>query len=545
MALINDNVNWVKTDKEGIPVTKVLEELTWANKPAASKFGKGQAWFSDIGAMGYSDGSEWSYEGMISPIDVGLNSVIWRYPLSGTEPLDNSYWVYVPVNADGDFAYFGIGKFIGAGAFAPNMSRFGVGRIGTELLHSAGTGVTKVGTWSSSSPAGAYIANVGSATAGEYVEFTIKGHTIVSRFASTTLGGLGVVSIDGDFTLANRLPTFTAADFASGKCRSSDVGKRYIDSYSSTIFPDLHLTIADNLTDATHIVRFEATGTRHPSSGAPGKLYLRSIIGCSSSDASKAVGSAGRVVAHIIPINDIRGAGASTLIFTPEIEKTVATGTYEFLGHGHGGETAESLEITVDTVSQTAMAAGAYASGKSINIYAVSTLASTDDPTVPVCRKKINMFFGSRNTTDHMVLDLRAEWLVNKVCRYHYPMQLQIGTGIVGAQKRNVWWDSCSFGNYASISSDFSADDGAQHGNNLALSVIISGSTHNFSAEARFLDAGIAMNHFMRSAPDGVFLQDRADGFDKIYFARSTSNNLESFLVGDVCTSRVGFKIRS
>jgi len=59
MSLINDGINWVKTDEEGIPVTKVLEEFTWANKLAASKFGKGQAWFSDIGAMGYSDGIDW------------------------------------------------------------------------------------------------------------------------------------------------------------------------------------------------------------------------------------------------------------------------------------------------------------------------------------------------------------------------------------------------------------------------------------------------------------------------------------------------------
>jgi len=60
MSLINDGINWVKTDEEGIPVTKVLEELTWAGKPSASAFGKGQAWFRDIGAMGYSDGTNWS-----------------------------------------------------------------------------------------------------------------------------------------------------------------------------------------------------------------------------------------------------------------------------------------------------------------------------------------------------------------------------------------------------------------------------------------------------------------------------------------------------
>lgn len=35
--------------------------FTWANKPAASEY-TGRAWFSDIGAMGYSDGVNWSTE---------------------------------------------------------------------------------------------------------------------------------------------------------------------------------------------------------------------------------------------------------------------------------------------------------------------------------------------------------------------------------------------------------------------------------------------------------------------------------------------------
>lgn len=37
-------------------------EYTWATKPTAAEFGIGQAWFSDIGAMGYSDGVNWRTE---------------------------------------------------------------------------------------------------------------------------------------------------------------------------------------------------------------------------------------------------------------------------------------------------------------------------------------------------------------------------------------------------------------------------------------------------------------------------------------------------
>ena len=44
------------------PLSQILDtkkEYTWSDKPTAAEFGKGQAWFSDIGVMGYSDGIRW------------------------------------------------------------------------------------------------------------------------------------------------------------------------------------------------------------------------------------------------------------------------------------------------------------------------------------------------------------------------------------------------------------------------------------------------------------------------------------------------------
>ena len=40
----------------------MTDEMLWTTKPSAANFGKGQAWFSDIGAMGYSDGVSWTVE---------------------------------------------------------------------------------------------------------------------------------------------------------------------------------------------------------------------------------------------------------------------------------------------------------------------------------------------------------------------------------------------------------------------------------------------------------------------------------------------------
>ena len=47
------NYEYSAIDKENV------ENLTWSEKPSASDFGVGQAWFSDLGLMGYSDGIDW------------------------------------------------------------------------------------------------------------------------------------------------------------------------------------------------------------------------------------------------------------------------------------------------------------------------------------------------------------------------------------------------------------------------------------------------------------------------------------------------------
>ncbi|MCK9622002.1 MAG: polysaccharide deacetylase family protein [Methylobacter sp.] len=41
--------------------------LTWTTKPTAAEFGRGQAWFNDIGVIGYSDGYKWSFKGSYIP----------------------------------------------------------------------------------------------------------------------------------------------------------------------------------------------------------------------------------------------------------------------------------------------------------------------------------------------------------------------------------------------------------------------------------------------------------------------------------------------
>lgn len=584
-------------------------DYTWANKPSAGVAKIGQYWFSDIGAMGYNDGDQWTSPAIPKSNNIAINTAVWRYPLSSTAPLDNSYWVYVPVNTDGDYAYYGTGKF----STAPNMSRFGVGRIGTQIWNTAGTGVTKVGTWAASSPSGTYAANTQSSTAGESITFTTAGHTLVHRSATVNNGGYAIVAIDGDFTAANKLPIFTADDFAASLCRETDIGKRYINCYTPGVFPDYHVLLAEGLADTAHTVKFEVTGTK-PAASSAARCYAGGVIGCSSSDVGQAVNGT-RVVAHIIPVNDALATGGSAMLLTPEVEKagavfvantassttltitsvtsgtvavgqtvsgagipanttiasfgtfTVVAGTgtvilsaaatatasgvtvtangqFEFLGDVHGAETGESFKLYVDGVDQSALAAGAYLSGTIIVIETSATIASTDATGTPVMRKRFNYTYSTKSKYP-LTVSILADWLVAKRCKSVYPMMIPMGHGQIGTSTIiNDIWDKCQFGEYVSVSTDFSGDDNSVYGKVPAMKVIISSTHNDYSVVAEFLDNGEAMNYFNKSAPFNVNLNDRSDKWDKVYCARSNANNPESYAIGDRINGVVGFGIK-
>ena len=60
------------------------EALTWSAKPTAAAFGRGQAWFSDLGSMGYSDGVEWTISkpsngNYVIPFGDSLTAYMWKW----------------------------------------------------------------------------------------------------------------------------------------------------------------------------------------------------------------------------------------------------------------------------------------------------------------------------------------------------------------------------------------------------------------------------------------------------------------------------------
>lgn len=54
-------------DAQSILNSGNIPEYTWATKPTPQEFGVGQMWFSDINAMGYSDGADWTASKITKP----------------------------------------------------------------------------------------------------------------------------------------------------------------------------------------------------------------------------------------------------------------------------------------------------------------------------------------------------------------------------------------------------------------------------------------------------------------------------------------------
>ena len=459
---------------------------------------------------------------------------------STTKNLADSWWVHVPIG-NGYFSTFAIGKFTTSVNTSRHLGRMMLGCIGTYVSHTA---ATKAGTWLLSN----FDYTVGgnqaySQTAGDTITFNIIGHTIVGRLSLITNGGFAIVGIDGDFTKANSLPSFTHDDFVAGRCRESDIGKKYIETGSiGDNVPDYHYVLADNLIDTTHTVTFEATGTKGSYSGGT-RAYIGGIVGCSASDIGSSPNGTTKVISHVEIVQDFAMQGSSAMTYTPEIEKTVAN-TWEFLGEVHSGETDLDFIVEVDGINQTALANGAYVSGAVVKFIKVTTIANTDAEAIPVAKKRQNIVFSAYQDVNCTV-GWECEWLVNKRVRSSYPLMLPIGWFKIGtATKKQDRWTNAEFGTYKTVLSDFNSNDNAMHGFVESLSCIISGDNHSVQAFATMLDGGKSTNYFAQSSPSFVTIHDRADFYDKIYFFRSTQQNIERFLAGDIIGGKVGFGIK-
>lgn len=450
-----------------------------------------------------------------------------------------SWWAHVPVGR-GYYNVFGLGTWGIAGCIH-NMGRMCLGLIGTNVFANAG-GVVTVGTWTQSAvdtaPGGNYFY---STIAGDSKTFSVTGHTLVVRTMLNVNLGYAVIAIDGDYTAATKLPTFSQADADAGLCRAIDVGRRYINGYASGTAADYHITLAEGLSDAPHTVTFEATGTKPVASSAT-RAAIGAVVGCSATDASATPVAGSKVIVRIEDVQHFYFGGSSAMCWVPEFEKTVATGTYEFLSEMHGGSTLVSATITADGVDQSGLAVDTYIGAVALKLRYVSTVASTDATGTPIAQKTVDHIFSSYQDLPSTISIL---WniLVAKRIKNNFPLMMALGNLKPGSSAPSKGrWDSVTFGSYTSSGADLTTGANAQRGNVKAMTTIASIQGTSRKAICALLDGGVSVDYFSKAAPDYVYCHDRPD-YLKMYFARSSGAVREEVAVGDTLRAVIGFGI--
>jgi hypothetical protein len=475
---------------------------------------------------------------------------IWRTDATSNSTMIGTWYFYVPAGS-GYYNYYIFGNNFSYPLAADNwtMGRIGLAAMGAYTRHDAGTGVVKTGSWTTFTPAiGVFQqSQCRTAVAGDRVQFNnLVGHTLVHRIMAITNGGYCVVAVDGDWTRANRLPTFTEADLSAGRCRASDVGKRYMSFFYHQLVGDVHMVIADGLVDGPHTLTIEATGTK-PAASSEARCYIGGIVAVGAQYAADTPSST-RAFAHIEPVFEtIIGPAAWSVVF--EAETAAANGTYEFRIGTHGGETVTSQAVFADGVDITSSAAAGSYTGCKMARFSVSSTLASSDATGTAWATKVQDFYMSGGGICPQVCETAITFSATKKIRAHYPLMMSIwGIKMNGAngvmETGKARWSDYKLGPWESDGSmPATVTVNTNYGNVAAPFAIATSAEHKHQAYAALLDGYESVRHFRRSYSK-VFVQRKTTLDDKVYFERSSAQGIETFNSGDVARSVVGWGIR-
>ena len=418
--------------------------------------------------------------------------------------------IYVPVDSNGN--YFGV--HFGSKAKAhtqASITDMGVFKPGLFTWHGS---LTKVGSFNTSpaNPAAGTFNSTGasySLTAGDTISGTVTGTVAAIRTYSTTNGGNAIVAIDGDYTRANKLPEFTAADYAASRCRDTDVGKRYISCYSVAGFNDC-ITLATDLTAGSHTITVEVTGCK-PAYASAARVYIEGFGACNGN-------TFGTANVYPIPIQWIYHdvANWSAFCYVPQWAPTGSV-DYQFMGEIHGDnvqskEVQTSLTVTVNVTDQTALAAGTFTSGQNIILEQVSTLAHKVNTATVVATKTRKLHF-SASRKFPLLVDQKIAWSAAGVINTEYAVMLPLGeyvNSILGNKQDT--FDTLYIGQNKLPVSTLNAD-AVTNVNTETRRLVATGAKITAYAEVLATDMDGSSLYANR---DGLY-QDRSDKLDKLY----------------------------
>lgn len=294
----------------------------------------------------------------------------------------------------GRFSVHELAYKTGAPGGQPGLNQLGKCYLALAMLSVDETdaSVVRVGTWADTAQVLAY--------GGRYRYSVLAGNTITwaTPVAATTVGcrvvktsnggGLAKVTIDGDATLANLLPTaaelVAAGTYANtilvangGTLNPTD---RVMDTYAALLNYDTLVSVADGLALATHTVVWTHTGYQRTAAVA-NRFYFSGVAygGGAVTPAT--------ALSDMFPSFSIHNetSTASAWEYADE-ERPDAGGTLTFIGNIHGYERQDSLTLYSGySTAPITMAAGdvvAPAVGGRFRIVRASTMFHPDSPAV-------------------------------------------------------------------------------------------------------------------------------------------------------------------
>lgn len=475
---------------------------------------------------------------MLSP-SVAPNATVWLWKhFSTTGRRANQWEVYVPF-ATGRYAVYAFGDTLGNGVLNWMATREGVPALWVDS-----DTATKSGTWNASTNAETYSGTYRySETATNTIQATVTGHTLFWRGAMASNGGYALVSIDGDATLANRLPVVTQALVDAGGFASGDLGKRYIETYSQNFLLDEHACIAEGLSDAAHTVLITVKGTKRTAS-AGNRVYVSAIGGATAGQALN-VSNAGmgyvRNISQGTSTNDVSASG-SVMEFTPD-----GFSNPKFLGNIHSLGGSESVETQtsaawVDVNGATVtLANGSYTSSQAFTLKRVTQVFHPSTPTVAACEHVANFQFRG-DVAGQCTYSWAYEWKQKGVMDSFYAAMLPLAT-------RNYWdtnftnpFDRINIGGdttmlvtddndgtvYGQIATNFAA--GYATGFDTLMTCYVPNPT-------------VSLGNYADSSPDYTYMWDRTNGLDKTYFARVSNTAAKNVNVGDEFTGEAWYRV--
>lgn len=470
-------------------------------------------------------------EASAAPLDETV--YLWRN-FATTGARSNEHEVYVPMHG-GRYAVYTFKDYIASSGGALYFGRMKEG-LPVVNLASNDASVTKVGTWAASANAAAYNGtSLQSSTAGDTMTATVTGHTLILRAFVTTNGGFGTVAIDGDFTAANRLPAVTQTEVDAGYFASGDIGKRYIECYSANVYEDEHFVLAEGLSDAAHTVQVRVQGTKRAASTAT-RVY---VAGFASATAGTKVTDANASMGYVRDVTNLRSGNTfSKMTLAPEFSPTGFT-NYQYMGGNHGNETLVSQQFLVDNVV-SAPAAGVYVSGREVQSLLVSNLTHPSTGATVVAAKRGNYVArGDRDGT--LAYRFQLVWKNAGTARNSYYGMLHLGRRpYPTATLENPDFPRFLVGNTPVLNP--TANNESAQGLTAADVVAAYSSAHDTVAVVHLPRLDLSVDAFSR-AGTGAFVQDRSDGTEKVYFARSSTLQTEAIAAGTLHAGEIRWRL--